>query len=117
MKRFVCACALVAVAVVTASQFSLSQAPASGMSFFITSAGPGDGANLGGLTGADAHCQKLASAAGSGGRTWRAYLSAAASGNPGPLVAHFTGNDAGKLPCPVMVIPGSLSEERLEQLS
>lgn len=81
MKRFVCACALVAVAVVTASEFSLSQAPASGMSFFITSAGPGDGANLGGLTGADAHCQKLASAAGAGGRTWRAYLSAAASGN------------------------------------
>jgi nucleotide-binding universal stress UspA family protein len=44
-------------------------------------------------------------------------LGAAPSGNPGPLVAHFTGNDAGKLPCPVMIIPGSLSEERLEQLS
>lgn len=46
-----------------------------GMSFFITSQGPGDGANLGGLEGADAHCQKLAEAAGAGGRTWRAYLS------------------------------------------
>ncbi len=45
------------------------------MSFFITSAGPGDGANLGGLDGADAHCQMLAEAAGSTGRTWRAYLS------------------------------------------
>ena len=45
------------------------------MSFFITSAGPGDGANLGGLEGADAHCQKLADAAGAGGKTWRAYLS------------------------------------------
>jgi hypothetical protein len=45
------------------------------MSFFITSAGPGDGANLGGLEGADAHCQKLAEAAGAGGKTWRAYLS------------------------------------------
>jgi hypothetical protein len=45
------------------------------MSFFITSAGPGDGANLGGLKGADAHCQKLAAAAGAGNRTWRAYLS------------------------------------------
>ena len=45
------------------------------MGFFVTSAGPGDGANLGGLAGADAHCQKLAAAAGAGGRTWRAYLS------------------------------------------
>ena len=45
------------------------------MSFFITSAGPGDGANLGGLEGADAHCQKLAEAAGATGKTWRAYLS------------------------------------------
>jgi nucleotide-binding universal stress UspA family protein len=44
-------------------------------------------------------------------------LGAAPSGNPGPLVADFTGNDAGKLPCPVMLIPGSLSDERLEQLS
>ena len=35
-------------------------------------------------------------------------------GHPGPLVAHFTGNDAGKLPCPVMIIPGSLTDERLE---
>jgi nucleotide-binding universal stress UspA family protein len=44
-------------------------------------------------------------------------LGAAPSGSPGPLVVHFTGNDAGALPCPVMIIPGSLSEERLEQLS
>jgi len=46
-----------------------------GMTFFVTSAGPGNGANLGGLAGADAHCQKLAAAAGAGNRTWRAYLS------------------------------------------
>lgn len=46
------------------------------MSFFITSAGLGDGANLGGLEGADAHCQQLAEAAGAGEQTWRAYLSA-----------------------------------------
>ena len=45
------------------------------MSFFITSAGLGDGANLGGLEGADAHCQSLAEAAGHGDSTWRAYLS------------------------------------------
>ena len=51
-----------------------------GLSFFITSAGPGNGANLGGLTGADQHCQKLATAAGAGSRTWRAYLSTSASG-------------------------------------
>jgi nucleotide-binding universal stress UspA family protein len=44
-------------------------------------------------------------------------LGAAPSGHPGPLVAHFTDGDAGKLPCPVMIIPGSLSDERLEQLS
>ena len=44
-------------------------------------------------------------------------LGAAPAGSPGPLVAHFTGNDAGKLPCPVMIIPGSLTDQRLEQLS
>ena len=44
-------------------------------------------------------------------------LGAAPSGSPGPLVSNFTGNDAGKLPCPVMIIPGSLDDERLEQLS
>ena len=46
-----------------------------GMAFFITSAGPGNGADLGGLEGADAHCQALADAVGTGGKTWRAYLS------------------------------------------
>ena len=44
-------------------------------------------------------------------------LGAAPSGSPGPLVASFAGTDAGLLPCPVMIIPGSLSDERLEQLS
>lgn len=56
-------------------------APQQPMSFFVTSAGKGDGANLGGLAGADAHCQALAAAAGAGSRTWHAYLSANASGN------------------------------------
>jgi len=51
------------------------------MGFFITSVGPGNGADLGGLEGADAHCQSLAAAAGVGDRTWRAYLSAQATGN------------------------------------
>jgi len=45
------------------------------MSFFVTSTGIGNGANLGGLNGADAHCQRLAESAGAGARTWRAYLS------------------------------------------
>jgi hypothetical protein len=45
------------------------------MTFFVTSAGPGKGGDLGGLDGADRHCQQLAQAAGAGGKTWRAYLS------------------------------------------
>ena len=49
------------------------------MSFFVTSVGSGNGANLGGLAGADKQCQQLAAAAGQGNRTWRAYLSAAAA--------------------------------------
>jgi hypothetical protein len=53
------------------------------MGFFVTSVGIGDGANLGGLKGADAHCAKLASAAGSKGRTWRAYLSTQVAGKRG----------------------------------
>ena len=44
-------------------------------------------------------------------------LGAAPSGHPGPVIEHFTGHDAGKLPCPVMIIPGALSEEQIESLS
>jgi hypothetical protein len=54
--------------------------PPAPMTFFVTSVGVGNGANLGGLAGADAHCQKLAAAAGQGSRTWRAYLSTSAEG-------------------------------------
>ncbi len=53
------------------------------MGFFITSVGIGDGGNLGGLAGADAHCKKLAEGAGSTGRTWRAYLSTQVEGKRG----------------------------------
>ena len=56
------------------------QSGAGGMTFFITSAGSGAGADLGGLEGADRRCQELARAAGAGERTWRAYLSTQASG-------------------------------------
>lgn len=53
------------------------------MTFFVTSRGPGSGGDLGGLAGADAHCQALAQAEGAGDHTWRAYLSAsAADGEP-----------------------------------
>jgi len=67
---------ITAISAAAALAVSCASTPRSGpMGFFITSTGPGDGANLGGLAGADAHCQKLASAAGAGNRTWRAYLS------------------------------------------
>ena len=65
---------LAAIALTAALPFA-AQAQDASMSFFITSAGPGDGANLGGLSGADGHCQSLADAAGAGGKTWHAYLS------------------------------------------
>ena len=66
-------------ALVAAATLSTLSAQDNEMSFFITSVGSGDGANLGGLAGADAHCQDLAEAAGSRGKTWRAYLSAHAT--------------------------------------
>src|SRR4030095_4175022 len=56
--------------------------PSSLMTFFVTSEPIGDGGNLGGLAGADAHCQKLATAAGAGSKTWRAYLSKHARPRP-----------------------------------
>jgi len=54
---------------------AVTQPPTGPMSFFVTSVGSGKGGDLGGLAGADAHCQSLAQAAGHGNRTWRAYLS------------------------------------------
>jgi len=72
---------LFALSVVTLfGQAAQQKQPPAPMTFFVTSVGVGNGANLGGLAGADAHCQKLAAAAGAGNRTWRAYLSASASG-------------------------------------
>jgi len=57
--------------------------PQQPLGFFVTSSGVGNGADLGGLTGADAHCQKLAAAVGAGNKTWHAYLSTqAANGQP-----------------------------------
>lgn len=61
---------------------ALAQNASEKMTFFITSVGTEDGANLGGLKGADAHCQKLAAAVGAGSHTWHAYLSTSGEGKP-----------------------------------
>jgi hypothetical protein len=73
------------VAVVSIAAFAAEPASAqsAATTFFVTSNGPGNGGNLGGLVGADAHCQALAQAAGAGGKTWHAYLSTqAVDGQP-----------------------------------
>jgi hypothetical protein len=60
-----------------------AQAQSANASFFVTSAGPGKGADLGGIEGADKHCQTLAAATGAGSKVWHAYLSTqAADGKP-----------------------------------
>src|SRR5947208_13165924 len=75
--------ACVAVAAISALASVPAQAQSADTSFFLTSNGIGNGGNLGGLAGADNHCQTLAQAAGAGGKTWRAYLSTqAADGAP-----------------------------------
>ena len=74
---------LVALAIVSAAVSYVTvaqQTEPQPMSFFVTSVGMGDGANLGGLEGADAHCQMLATAAGRGDSTWHAYLSTQGAG-------------------------------------
>jgi hypothetical protein len=75
MNRTVRLLILASAALVSLGWAGASQAQQNNMSFFITSAGPGKGGDLGGLAGADAHCQQLAAAAGAGSKTWRAYLS------------------------------------------
>jgi hypothetical protein len=74
---------MIAGSFVMCAQQPAQQAPPQPMSFFITSAGSGKGANLGGLAGADRICQTLAAAVGGGNKTWHAYLSVnAANGQP-----------------------------------
>lgn len=74
---------IAATAIAAAYAAPASAADDPPMGFFVTSVGMGDGANLGGLDGADAYCAKLAEAAGSSGRTWRAYLSTQVEGKRG----------------------------------
>src|SRR3989442_13711408 len=66
---------LVSIAMLCLGTAATAQAQPANMSFFVTSAGPGKGAGLGGLAGADKTCQTLAQAAGAGSKTWHAYLS------------------------------------------
>jgi hypothetical protein len=83
MKKYI-GIGAAAAAFAASALFAYAQAPAPApqqpMTFFVTSVGKGQGANLGGLAGADAHCQALAAAAGRGGATWRAYLSTQGAG-------------------------------------
>src|SRR6476661_10376270 len=66
---------LIAVASAVLGPTTAAQAQQAEMSFFISSTGKGNGADLGGIAGADAHCQALATAAGAASPNWRAYLS------------------------------------------
>ena len=76
MSRTKCFAIIASVAVITLGTGRAQQQPPQSpdMTFFVTSAGLGKGADLGGLDGADRQCQALAQAAGAGGKTWRAYL-------------------------------------------
>lgn len=78
-RRYAGALALLALGACTSMD---AGTPQSKMSFFVTSVNPGNGADLGGLAGADAHCQALAAAVGAGKRTWRAYLATTSNGQP-----------------------------------
>jgi len=83
MKKMISLMAMSALVTLVVVPSAYGQAPAPPtppMSFFVTSTGVGDGGNLGGLAGADKHCQALAAAAGAGNRTWRAYLSQSPAG-------------------------------------
>ncbi len=83
MKNKVWMSLAVLLVLLSLSWVASSQEQKGSMTFFITSAGSGKGADLGGLAGADKHCQALAQAAGAGNRTWHAYLStSAADGKP-----------------------------------
>ena len=71
---------LASVALLTVAAGAPAQAQGNNMTFFLTSAGPGKGGDLGGLAGADAHCGKLAQEGGSTGKTWHAYISTQGDG-------------------------------------
>ena len=74
---------LASAALLSLAGAGVLQAQQNSMSFFVTSVGSGKGGDLGGLAGADAHCQALAQAAGAGSKTWHAYLSSTTNPNNG----------------------------------
>jgi hypothetical protein len=74
---------LASAALLSLAGIGVLQAQQNNMSFFVTSVGSGKGGDLGGLAGADAHCQSLAQAAGAGNKTWHAYLSSTTNPNNG----------------------------------
>src|ERR1041385_5472371 len=100
-------------------EYPRGQKPSPMMNFFVTSEPVGDGGNLGGLAGADAHCQALATAVGAGNRTWHAYLSASASGGQAAVNARDRiGNGPwynGKSATPIAKDVGDLHGDTIDQ--
>jgi hypothetical protein len=87
MRSSILASAALATLVLSGAAEAQEATQAPNMTFFVTSEGPGKGGDLGGLAGADAHCQKLATAVGAGSKTWHAYLSSSTNAaNPGATV-------------------------------
>ncbi len=121
MRRTHLTAAFSTVALACGSVFALAQAPGPQphpMSFFVTSAGLGRGGDLGGLTGADAHCQQLAAAVGAGNKTWRAYLSTQARpGQPAVNARDRIGSGPwyNQQRVPIAQNVGDLHGDRLEQ--
>ena len=110
-----------ALAAISALASAPAQAQSADTSFFLTSNGIGNGGNLGGLAGADNHCQTLAQAAGAGGKTWRAYLSTqAADGRLPSMRAIASARGRGRMPrarwsprtSPICTAPATTSPSR-----
>jgi hypothetical protein len=80
MNKRTTAALFATVAVLALALSTSARTQPAAMTFFVTSNGPGNGADLGGLEGADRHCQLLAQAVGAGGKTWHAYLSTQGAG-------------------------------------
>ena len=98
IKSFVIASAAVVSLGSSASHAQQPPPQSPNMTFFVTSNGPGKGADLGGLEGADRHCQTLAQAAGAGGKTWRAYLSPQTADGAQAINGHVVLTDESVVP-------------------
>ena len=92
--KSICMAAMSGSALVVGASAAHAQEQKPPMGFFVTSSGMGKGGDLGGLAGADAHCQALAQAAGAGGREWRAYLSTEEPDKRGVFARHRIGEAA-----------------------